>query len=128
MEVLLVTNTKLIANRGSWNDAPKRAKIEQIALMLKSALQAVGMVGLKMNAPKDRLEEVIGMLPALTSPTVSPLHEPGWYSLEVIVNESHSRSPDPDLLKAGARGIIRVPPQKGPRWMITVKTPRRRLP
>jgi ATP phosphoribosyltransferase len=112
VEVLLVTNTKLIANRGSWNDAPKRAKIEQIALMLKSALQAVGMVGLKMNAPKDRLEEVIGMLPALTSPTVSPLHDPGWYSLEVIVNESHSRSLIPDLLKAGARGIIEYPLKK----------------
>ncbi|HOJ13064.1 MAG TPA: ATP phosphoribosyltransferase [Deltaproteobacteria bacterium] len=112
VDTLLVTNTKLIANRQSWANEAKRAKIEQIALMLRSALQAVGMVGLKMNAPREKLEEVIAMLPALTSPTVSPLHDPGWFSLEVIVNESHSRSLIPELLKAGARGIIEYPLKK----------------
>jgi ATP phosphoribosyltransferase len=112
VDVLLVTNTKLIANRDSWNDPAKRSKIEQVALMLKSALQATGMVGLKMNAPKDSLEAVIKMLPALTSPTVSPLHDPQWYSLEIIINESHSRSLIPELLKAGARGIIEYPLKK----------------
>ena len=112
VDVLLETNTKLIANRGSWSDAAKRSKIEQIALMLRSALQAVGMVGLKMNAPKDGLEKIIGMLPALTSPTVSPLFDEHWYSLEVIINESHCRSLIPELLKAGARGIIEYPLKK----------------
>lgn len=112
VDVLLVTNTKLIANREAWNNPQKRSKIEQIALMLRSALQATGMVGLKMNAPKDKLEAVIRMLPALTSPTVSPLHDPQWYSLEIIINESHSRSLIPELLKAGARGIIEYPLKK----------------
>jgi ATP phosphoribosyltransferase len=112
VEVLLVTNTKLIANKGSWNDHQKRSKIEQIALMLKSALQATGMVGLKMNAPKDKLDAIIDMLPALTSPTVSPLHDSNWYSLEIIVNESQSRNLMPELLKAGARGIIEYPLKK----------------
>lgn len=112
VDVLLVTNTKLIANKGAWNDPKKRAKIDQIALMLKSALQAAGMVGLKMNAPRDRLEAVIQMLPALTSPTVSPLHDPQWFSLETIIDESQSRSLIPELLKAGARGIIEYPLKK----------------
>jgi len=112
VDVLLETNTKLIANRVAWTDPQKRSKIEQISLMLKSALQATGMVGLKMNAPRDKLEAVIRMLPALTSPTVSPLHDPQWYSLEIIVNESHSRSLIPELLKVGARGIIEYPLKK----------------
>ena len=76
IEELLITNTKLIANKESWKDRGKRTKIEQIALMLKSALQATGMAGLKMNAPRKTLEQIIGMLPAITSPTVSPLHDP----------------------------------------------------
>ncbi len=112
IDVLLVTNTKLIANKETWKDAQKRTKIEQISLMLKAALQATGMVGLKMNAPKDKLEAVINMLPAITSPTVSPLHDPNWYSLEIIINESQSRSLMPELLKAGARGIIEYPLKK----------------
>lgn len=112
IDILLETNPKLIANRQSWNDDAKRAKIEQIALMLKSALQAVGMVGLKMNAPKENLERVIRMLPALTSPTVAPLYDKEWYSLEVIINESHCRTLIPELLKAGARGIIEYPLKK----------------
>jgi ATP phosphoribosyltransferase len=112
IDVLLVTNTKLIANNESWKDVTKRTKIEQISLMLKAALQATGMVGLKMNAPKDKLEAVINMLPAITSPTVSPLHDPNWYSLEIIINESQSRSLMPELLRAGARGIIEYPLKK----------------
>jgi ATP phosphoribosyltransferase len=112
IDELLITNTKLIANKASWADPQKRVKIEQISLMLKSALQATGMVGLKMNAPKDKLEDIINMLPSLTSPTVSPLHDSNWYSLEIIINESHSRNLIPDLLKAGARGIIEYPLKK----------------
>ncbi|HPA84779.1 MAG TPA: ATP phosphoribosyltransferase [Deltaproteobacteria bacterium] len=112
IEELLVTNTKLIANRSSWKDSRKRTKIEQIALMLKSALQATGMAGLKMNAPKESLEQIIDMLPALTSPTVSPLHDPNWYSLEIIIHESQSRNLIPELLRAGARGIIEYPLKK----------------
>ena len=112
IEELLVTNTKLIANRSSWKDSRKRTKIEQIALMLKSALQATGMAGLKMNAPKESLEQIIDMLPALTSPTVSPLHDPNWYSLEIIIHDSQSRNLIPELLRAGARGIIEYPLKK----------------
>jgi ATP phosphoribosyltransferase len=112
IEELLVTNTKLIANKESWRDEQKRTKIEQISLMLKSALQATGMAGLKMNAPKANLEKIISMLPALTSPTVAPLHDSDWYSLEIIIHESQSRNLIPELLRAGARGIIEYPLKK----------------
>ena len=112
IEEMLVTNTKLIANQEAWKDSGKRNKIEQIALMLKSALQATGMAGLKMNAPKKCLEQIISMLPAITSPTVSPLHDPDWYSLEIIIHESQSRNLIPELLRAGARGIIEYPLKK----------------
>ncbi len=112
IEEMLVTNTKLIANRQSWSDKAKREKINQISMMLKSALQATGMAGLKMNAPKDRLDAIIKMLPAITSPTVSPLHDENWYSLEIIIHESQSRTLIPELLKAGARGIIEYPLKK----------------
>ncbi|MBN2298520.1 MAG: ATP phosphoribosyltransferase [Deltaproteobacteria bacterium] len=112
IEEMLVTNTKLIANKSSWANSQKREKINQISMMLKSALQATGMAGLKMNAPKDKLEAIIKMLPAITSPTVSPLHDANWYSLEIIIHESQSRTLIPELLKAGARGIIEYPLKK----------------
>ncbi|MCD6569247.1 MAG: ATP phosphoribosyltransferase [Deltaproteobacteria bacterium] len=109
---LLVTNTKLIANNDSWKDRKKRAKIEQIALMLKSALQAEDMTGLKMNVPKDKLEDIIKILPAMTSPTVASLHNSEWYSVETITEEKQSRDLIPKLLKIGARGIIEYPLKK----------------
>lgn len=112
IDELLVTNTKLIANKASWNDPAKRTKIEQISMMLQSALQATGMTGLKMNAPKDKLENIIAMLPAITSPTVSPLYDSNWFSLEIIILESQSRNLIPELLRAGARGIIEYPLKK----------------
>ena len=112
IEELLITNTKLIANKVSWENKDKRKKIDQIAMMLKSALQATGMAGLKMNAPKEHLEAIIKMLPSITSPTVSPLHDSNWYSLEIIIHESESRNLIPELLRAGARGIIEYPLKK----------------
>ncbi len=112
IDELLVTNTKLIANKASWSDPAKRTKIEQISMMLQSALQATGMTGLKMNAPKDKLENIIAMLPAITSPTVSPLYDSNWFSLEIIILESQSRNLIPELLRAGARGIIEYPLKK----------------
>jgi len=109
---LLVTNTKLIANKKSWKDKAKRAKIEQVAMMLKSALTAADMTGLKMNAPKDRLQEIIKMLPSITSPTVSTLFDPEWFSVETIIQETQARDLIPRLLRAGATGIIEYPLKK----------------
>lgn len=112
LETLLVTNTKLIANREAWGDPWKREKIEQIALLLQGALKAEGMVGLKMNVPGDRIDEVIGMLPSLQAPTVAHLYQSEWLSVETCVLESVVREIIPKLMRAGATGILEYPLNK----------------
>ena len=109
---LLQTNTKLIANHEAWANPKKREKIEQIALLLKGALQAEKMVGLKMNAPKDQLEQIVGLLPSLNAPTVSPLYQSDWFAVETVVASSVVRDLIPELLKKGAEGIIEYPLNK----------------
>ncbi len=106
IEEMLVTNTQLVANRRAWQDDWKREKIEQIALLLKGALRAEGMVGLKMNVAKDRLDTVIGILPSITAPTVSNLYDTDWFSVETVIAESTVREILPQLQKEGAEGII----------------------
>lgn len=103
---LLETNTQLIANRQAWSDAGKQEKIQQIALLLKGALRAEGMVGLKMNVPKEKLDSVIGVLPSLTAPTIANLYHKEWFSVETVIAESTVRELIPKLLKEGAEGII----------------------
>ncbi len=103
---ILTTNTQLIANKKAFDDPFKREKINQIHLMLQSALEARKMVGLKMNVPKDQLETVVGLLPSLNAPTVSGLYKSDWFSVESVVSEEIVRSLIPKLLKAGATGII----------------------
>jgi ATP phosphoribosyltransferase len=109
---LMVTNPQLIANKQAWQDTWKRAKIEQVSLLLKGALQAGTMVGLKMNVPQSKLEKVIGSLPSLTSPTVASLYNSEWYSVETIISESEARILIPQLQKNGAEGIIEYPLNK----------------
>jgi ATP phosphoribosyltransferase len=109
---LLETNTKLIANHASWADPRKRAKIEQVALLLKGALVAEKMVGLKMNVPEAKLKEVVGLLPSLNAPTVSPLYQSNWFAVETVVAGSVMRDLIPELLKHGAEGIIEYPLNK----------------
>lgn len=103
---LLTTNTQLIANHEAYKDPFKRDKVQQIHLLLQSALEARKMVGLKMNVPKDRLDLVVGLLPSLNAPTVSGLYKSDWFAVEVVVSEEVVRSLIPKLLKSGAAGII----------------------
>ena len=112
VEELLQTNTQLIANRKSYEDPWKREKIEQIALLLKGALQAEGMVGLKMNVPANDLQGVIEILPSITGPTISNLFRSDWFAVEVMVSEKVVRELIPKLLKRGAVGIIEYPLNK----------------
>ncbi len=103
---LLETNTQIIANKDSWADPWKHEKIKQIALLLKGALRADGMVGLKLNVPKEKLDAVIGVLPSLTAPTIANLYHKEWFSVETVISESKVRELIPKLLKEGAEGII----------------------
>lgn len=109
---LMQTNTQLIANHDAWKDAAKRSKIEQIALLLKAALHGEKMVGIKMNVPEEKMDEVIGILPSLNAPTVAPLYHTRWFSVEIVVSSDAVRDLIPELMKHGAEGIIEYPLNK----------------
>lgn len=109
---LLTTNTQFIANRQSYDNPSKREKIDQIHLLLQSALEARKMVGLKMNVPQDKVDAIVGLLPSLNAPTVAGLYKTEWFSVESVVSEEVVRSLIPRLLKAGATGIIEYPLNK----------------
>ncbi len=103
---LMQSNTQLIAHRASWEDPWKKEKIEQIALLLQAALRAEDLVGLKMNVPESKINDVIQLLPSLTSPTTAHLYQTDWLSVEVVVSKHMVRELVPQLLKRGAEGII----------------------
>ncbi len=109
---LMQTNTQLIANHEAWKDTFKRGKIEQIALLLKGALLGEKLVGLKMNVPDTHLEKVVSQLPSLNAPTVAPLYQTSWFSVETVVDTGKVRELIPELLKSGAEGIIEYPLNK----------------
>ncbi len=109
---LMQTNTQLIANHNAWEDAFKKEKIEQIALLLKGALLGEKLVGLKMNVSESKIENIISLLPSLNAPTVAPLYQSKWFSVETVVDSEVVRDLIPDLLKTGAEGIIEYPLNK----------------
>jgi len=109
---LMQTNTQLIANHEAWKNDAKRQKIEQIALLLKGALHGAKMVGIKMNVPEEKMDDVIGMLPSLNAPTVASLYNTKWFSVEIVVSSEAVRDLIPELLKHGAEGIIEYPLNK----------------
>ena len=112
LDTLLVSTTRLIANNDAWNDEWKRQKMENIAMLLQAALEADGLVGLKMNIPQDKLQEVLAVLPSLKNPTISQLAESDWVAAEIIVEEKTARELIPKLKRAGASGIVEYPLNK----------------
>jgi len=103
---LMTSNTQIIANRAAWEEPWKREKIENIALLLQGALRADHIVGLKMNVPGESLEKVIELLPSMNGPTVSPLYQKEWFSVETVISEHQVRDLIPRLIKRGAEGIV----------------------
>jgi ATP phosphoribosyltransferase len=112
VETLLESTTVLIANRESWRSPDKKEKIQNLALLLQAAIEAEHKVGLKMNVPKKAIEGVLKVLPALHTPTVSPLSDEGWVSMEVILGEREARDLIPQLKRKGASGIFEYPLNK----------------
>lgn len=106
IETILESTTRLIANKKSWQNKWKRRKIENIALLLKGALAAEEKVGLKMNVPEKSFNKVLDILTALHSPTISELADPGWFAIEVIIDEKKVRDLIPKLKSVGATGIV----------------------
>ena len=109
---LMQTNTQLIANHEAWRDPAKRKKIEQIALLLSGALRGEKLVGLKMNVSGTDLEKVVALLPSLNAPTVAPLYQSEWFSVETVIGSDVVRELMPVLLASGAEGIIEYPLNK----------------
>ena len=112
VETLLETNTKLIANHQAWEDPEKRAKIEQIGMLLSGAIVAGNNVGLMMNVPKTSLAEIAGILPSLHTPTISEMTDPKWVAVMVILEEKVARDLIPELKRHGASGIVEFPLNK----------------
>ncbi len=103
---LMQSNVQLIAGHKAMADAWKSEKIGNIAMLLQGALRADRIVGLKMNVPASRLEEIIALLPSVTAPTVAQLYKQEWFSVETVVSEHQVRDLVPRLNKCGAEGII----------------------
>ncbi len=112
IDTVLESSTRLIANKDAYNDQWKKEKIDTIALLLKAAIAAEGKVGLKMNIKKSDLSRVIGIIPALRRPTVSPLADDDWVAIETIIEERIVRILVPELKRNGAEGIIEYPLNK----------------
>ncbi len=112
VDVLMESYPQFIAKKESWEDPWKRAKIERLAVLLKGALTARGMVGLKLNLRDEALEEALELLPSLRRPTVSRLAQEGWIALEVVLTELQVRELIPRLKELGAEGIIEYPLNK----------------
>lgn len=112
LDTVLETNTKLIASRQAWADAARRGKIERLSVLLQGALLGQQKVGLKMNVERANLSAVLGLLPALRQPTVSPLTNEGWVAIETVIDERQARELIPELRRAGAEGIVEYPLNK----------------
>ncbi len=112
MHVVLESTPRLIAHRGALADAWKGAKIERLLMLLKGAIAAATRVLLSMNVPREKVDTVLRILPALATPTVSTLADPNWVDLSTVVEEKNVRELIPRLYAAGARGIIELPINK----------------
>jgi ATP phosphoribosyltransferase len=112
IDTVMESNTQLIANARALEDEWKRTKLENIALLLKAAIEAQGRVGIMLNVQKADLEGVLALLPALQQPTISPLSDSNWVALNTIIEERTVRDLIPKLKAARAQGIVEYPLNK----------------
>ncbi len=112
IDTVMESNTQLIANRDSWQDAWKRQKLEDMSMLLEGAINALGKVGLMLNVHKQDLERVLAVLPALKRPTISHLSDDEWLAVNTILDEATVRDIIPRLKQAGGQGIVEYPLNK----------------
>jgi ATP phosphoribosyltransferase len=112
LDTVMESNTQLVANRAALADPWKRTKIENIALLLKAAIEAQGRVGLMLNVRRPDLAAVLGLLPARQRPTISSLSDEEWVAVNTIIEERTVRDLIPKLKAARAHGIVEYPLNK----------------
>ena len=108
IDTVLESNTQLIANPAALNDGWKRTKLENIALLLRAAIEAHGRVGIMLNVRREDLDGVLALLPALQRPTISPLSDNDWIAINTIIEETNRQGSDPAAqggAGAGDRGV-----------------------
>jgi ATP phosphoribosyltransferase len=112
VDTVMESNTQLIANPGALEVPWKRTKLDNIALLLRAAIEAQGRVGIMLNVRTDDLDSVLALLPALQQPTISPLSDSSWVALNTIIEERTVRDLIPKLKAARAQGIVEYPLNK----------------
>ncbi len=112
LDTVMESNTQLVANNDAFADPWKRTKIENLALLLKAAIEAQGRVGLMLNVRRGDLPSVLALLPALQRPTISPLSDEEWVAVNTIIEERTVRDLIPRLKAASAQGIVEYPLNK----------------
>ena len=112
LDTILTSTTRLIANRDVWADPAKRERIEDLALLLRGAIAARGQVGLKLNVPRQKLNDVLSLIPSAHSPTVNDLADTDWAAIEVLLDRRTERELVPRLSRAGATAIFSYPVNK----------------
>jgi ATP phosphoribosyltransferase len=112
IDTVLESNTQLIANPRAMKDAWKATKLENVALLLKAAIEAQGRVGIMLNVRRVDLDRVLALLPALQRPTISPLSDADWVAVNTIIEERTVRDLIPRLISASAHGIVEYPLNK----------------
>lgn len=112
LDVVMESNTQLVANKDSYADDWKRRKLADIKMLLEGAISALGKVGLMLNVRKQDLTSVLAVLPALKNPTISHLSDDEWLAVNTILDESTVRTIIPRLKEAGAQGIVEYPLNK----------------
>lgn len=112
VETMMESTPVILVNKQAWQDPWKHDKIEQLCTLLQAALRAEKMVGLKMNVPHGKVEDIIRILPSLNRPTVANLYQSEWVSIETVLHEKEVRCIIPELVKSGAQGIVEYPLNK----------------
>jgi ATP phosphoribosyltransferase len=112
VDILLTSTTRFVASDEAMKDEWKRTKIESLQILLTGAMNARKLVGLKMNLPVDKRDDILAILPSLKNPTISTLADPAWIAAEVILSESEVRELIPALKRAGATGLVEYPLNK----------------
>ncbi|MBT3590617.1 MAG: ATP phosphoribosyltransferase [Candidatus Marinimicrobia bacterium] len=111
-DTIMESSTRLVANKTAYKDPWKKKKIDNIAMLLQSSINATARVGLKMNVSTDQLESLVSVLPAMKKPTISQLTNGSGSAVEIIVEEKIVRDFIPLLIENGATDIIEYPLNK----------------